>query len=90
MVSSMNCNCGASQHCLGYRHLSSHNDWYVPLDLVGELHLLSLRSVLLTHVEDETVDSSGASAVILFSAWSTSLGVSVNLRLQLAMLFHPL
>ena len=78
MVSSMNCNCWASQHCLGHRRLSSYYDRCVRLATFRELDLLSLCSD--SCVEDETVDFSGASAVgnlVSFSTWCTSLRVCV-------------
>ena len=94
---STNCNCWASNHCLGHRRLSSHNERYVH----RELHLLSLRSY--SHVWYETTDSSSASAVrnlVSFSTQRTSLCVRRLVVLYafdfqlvsstLSALFHPL
>ena len=80
MVSSMNCNCWASQHCLGHRRLSSHNDWSEPRSRAVPVE--SPQCSVDLCVEDETVDFSGASAVrnlISFSTWCTSLRVCVTL-----------
>ena len=74
MVSSMNCNCWASQHSPGHRRVSSRNDWSQPRSR-------AVPCSVDMCVEDETVDSSGASALrnlVSFSTWCTSLRVCVT------------
>ena len=79
MALSMNGTCRASQHCFGHR-LSFHNDSSQPRS--RPVPVESPDCSVDTCVEDETVDSSGVSAVknlILFSAWCASSGVCVIL-----------